>query len=95
MSKELKQLRGQMRQIVKELFPEIMNEQLVAELKKDLSAQVDAISNYTKSTLEMIDKRNQDLNAYMVRQLAGAVPALNATPEQLAEAAPLPPPATE
>ncbi len=91
----LKEVRKQLRNIVKENIDEILTKELVINLKSDLTKQVDAISNYTKVTLEAIDKRNQDLNSYVVRQLAGATPALNATPEQLSEAAPLPPVATE
>ena len=91
----LKEVRKQLRNIVKENIDQILSKELVINLKTELSAQVDAISNYTKTTLEAIDKRNQDLNNYVVRQLSGNVPALNATPEQLAAAAPLPTAPTE
>lgn len=91
----LKEVRKQLRNIVKENLDQILSKELVINLKTEITAQIDVISNYTKATLEKIDKRNQDLNAYVVRQLAGATPALNAMPEQLAQAAPLPTPSAE
>ncbi len=87
MSKELKQLRGQMRQIVKELFPEIMNTELVAAVRNELADRLgkhmEVIANNAKQTLADIDERNKDFQSYVVRQLSSNVPALDTEAQEI------------
>lgn len=59
-NKELKVLRGQIRQIVKELLPDVLTSEVLLAIEQRLSAQV-------KEKLEQIDERQKDLQAYMVR----------------------------
>lgn len=59
-TKELKQLRGQLRQVVKEMLPEILNMALAQHIHKDLATQLE-------KKLIAIDERQRDLQAYMVR----------------------------
>lgn len=61
----IKQLRGQIRQIVKELLPEILNEQLLQEIEKKIKVRLDAI-----------DKRQKTINSYVVRNHASTEPLL-------------------
>lgn len=60
MSKELKQIRGQIRQIVKDILPEVITSELVAALEKVLVARMD-------EGLKRIDVRQADLQSYIVR----------------------------
>lgn len=62
-SKEIKQLRGQIRQIVKELLPDILKDTLIAELHNNLASQL-------RESLIKIDERQKDLQAYMIRNSA-------------------------
>lgn len=59
-SKELKLLRGQIRQIVKEILPEVLSASLVEDVEKRLFGHL-------KEGLEKIDSRQKDLQAYMIR----------------------------
>lgn len=65
MSKQIKQLRGQIRQIVKELLPEVLSEQLVQEISKHLSGQL-------REGLQKIDDRQADLQSFLVRNYGAA-----------------------
>lgn len=59
---DLKQIRGQIRQIVKELMPELLNEQLVASIEKRLSGQL-------YEGLNKIDERQKELQSYFIRNV--------------------------
>jgi hypothetical protein len=60
-NKDLKQLRGQIRIIVKELLPEIVAIELIQALEKKLGEEM-------RARLDAIDDRQKSLQAYMVRQ---------------------------
>lgn len=57
----LKQLRGQVRQTVKELLSEVMTTELFAALEKRLF-------DHINSRMDKLDKRQQDIASYFVRQ---------------------------
>lgn len=59
-NKELKQIRGQIRQIVKEILPEILAMELLLAMENKLSGEI-------KEALKKIDERQKDLQAYMIR----------------------------
>jgi hypothetical protein len=65
-----KVLRGQMRQLVKELMPEILQDSLLKEIELRLRAEINA-------RLNLIDQRQKDIQGYVVRQ--SAIPAAAAT----------------
>jgi ribosome recycling factor len=69
--KNIKQMRGQIRQVVKELLPEILKEELTAKINKDLMSRLDqrldAITNHIKTALDAIDKRAKEVASYVVR----------------------------
>lgn len=67
-TKELKVLRGQIRQIVKELLPEVLGAELIQALERKLSDEL-------KQALERIDERQKSLQAYMVRSSVKSDPS--------------------
>lgn len=62
MSNNIKQLRGQVRQIVKELLPEVLSVELMAAIEAKLIQQI-------KDGLAKIDERQRELQSYMVRNV--------------------------
>ena len=59
-NKEVKQLRGQVRQAVKELLPEILTAELV-------SAALTKSEAIIQDRLKQIDQRQKDILSYMLR----------------------------
>lgn len=74
MSKEIKQIRGQVRQIVKEL----LNEELVAVIEKSvcekMHARVEILAKNVKETMQRMDDRSKDVQGYLVRQATTVAP---------------------
>ncbi len=56
----VKQIRGQLRQLVKELLPELLSEQLLQSIEKRLVIQLQA-------GLNKIDDRQSQFQSYLVR----------------------------
>lgn len=67
MSKDAKMLRGQLRQIAKEILPEVLTRELVEAIRNELRQEI-------LIKLNAIDERNKDIQAYMVRQSSPVVP---------------------
>jgi len=69
----IKALRGQVRQIVKELLPEVLHAEAVNRLNKDLTNKVDnrleGITKLVKTTLDQLDQRSKDMQSYVVRNV--------------------------
>lgn len=76
--RNIKALRGQIRQIVKEMLPEILAQELVASANKESMTKVETrlndITKYIKTTLDGIDSRSKEVQAYVVRNSAPAAP---------------------
>lgn len=70
--KQMKQLRGQLRQIVKELFPELVASELYTNLQKKNAESMDLIHKLVKDTLERIDDRQKTVQSMVLRELSGA-----------------------
>lgn len=68
MSNQIKQIRGQVRQVVKELLPDILKEQVIQEIMKIVTDR-----------LSQIDKKQRDINSYVVRNHASNEPLLKPT----------------
>lgn len=68
MSKDVKLVRGQLRQIAKELLPEAINEQQYQALKKHIDTRVNEIEALVKKTLHEMNERQKDTMGYLVRQ---------------------------
>lgn len=76
--KNFKAFRKQLRNIVQEILPLALNEELTAEMYTRISAEVNArmdrIEAHTKKTLEDMDQRAKDVQAYVIRTSAQNVP---------------------
>lgn len=72
MSNQAKVIRGQLRQIVKEMMPELLVAELKAEMYKNiadsLQAQLITVEKQVKDTLNKLDERSKDIQSYLVRQ---------------------------
>lgn len=84
-----KQLRNVTKEHVKDMFTQEFGKEMFGRLSKENAETMQAISLGAKNTLNVIDQRNKNFQNYMVRQISGAVPVLNATPEELAAVAPI------
>lgn len=78
MSNPIKQLRGQVRQLVKEMLPEVFKTEFIAALHKSIAEQVDKrldnLMSYNRAALDVIDKRSKDVEAYVIREMARNAP---------------------
>lgn len=87
--RNLKQIRGQLRQIAKELLPELLKQEIAQasykNLKETITSQLTGIQTEVKKRLDLIDDRSKTIQNMMLRE---AVARANATPTQ---DAPVPP----
>lgn len=69
---DAKLIRGQLRQIAKEILPDVLSQELKTELYKkireEMTARINAIEENVKLTLEQLDQRSKDTLDYLVRQ---------------------------
>lgn len=69
--KELKALRGQIRQIVKELLPEVLKSELMPIMRNELKAEINntmkRIQGQVEESLAGLDKKVSDGVSYLVR----------------------------
>lgn len=61
-----------MRQIVKELFPEIVSSELYAKIEKQNKEQLEFLFNLVKGTLSRVEERQKDLQSLIMREVANA-----------------------
>ncbi len=73
----LKQARGQMRQLVKEVMPEVLTAELksaiYAELKEFINARLTAIHKDVEATMAEINQRSKDAQDYLVRNVQAPI----------------------
>ncbi len=85
MSKDAKFVRGQIRQIVKEIMPDIMEQALKADvynsLKGELLTRLTMIETNVRQHLEKLDERQKDTLGYLIRQASApdSMPSPEAT----------------
>lgn len=69
--KQVKLLRGQIRNVVKELFPEVMTLEMAETVRKELSKRIDEhfdiLSKQVKTSLEEINDRTKKTQDFLVR----------------------------
>lgn len=86
-SKEVKQVRGQIRQIIKELMPEILKGETLVAANKDLTklinARLDALTAHVQESLKVMDERSKEISSYMVRNTVPQAPAPSQDPAPL------------
>lgn len=68
--KNLKQIRGQLRQVVQELMTTEQLQALRKEVMNAMDKRLDAIDAHIKSQLKEINDRSQETQSYVVRNLA-------------------------
>lgn len=68
--KNIKLLRGQVRNVVKESLTEEAFKAIEARLTKTLNEKLSEVTRTVKEGLEVIDQRSKDLQAYVVRNVA-------------------------
>lgn len=76
MSNEAKVIRGQIRQIAKELLPEALaseiNKEQYRRLSTEIMSKLKLIEDNVKDTLLKLDQRSKDAQAYIIRQVNSA-----------------------
>lgn len=68
--KNFKDIRKQLRNIAKELMPEILRQEMVLNAMKEVQAHITRISNHINSRLDAVDEKQKEFHSYIVRQLA-------------------------
>lgn len=67
-----KLLRKQLRNVVQELLPQLVTDELKAAMHQQLAIEIqkrlDNVTKNVKETLDMIDQRSKDIQGYLVRQ---------------------------
>jgi hypothetical protein len=83
MGNEAKVIRGQVRQIAQELLPSILNQefsqQIYSQLQKEITFKLEEIQAMVNTTLNDMNKRAQDVQAFMMSQIQADM-AKNAQP---------------
>lgn len=69
---DAKLIRGQLRQIAKEVLPEVIQEQLFVKLQEEMNARLNQISKDITATLAAIDSRSKDVQSYVMREVANS-----------------------
>lgn len=77
--KGIKQIRGQLRQIVQDLLPGILAQELTAAIQKkmleEVNRQMTNIGAEARVTLQQIDSRQKDFQGYLHRTLEQLKPS--------------------
>lgn len=82
----VKMLRGQIRQIVKELLPEVFKEELTKAIQKEIEERLSRVDKHVKAALQEMNDRTKDTQSYVVRNLALATTQA-ATPKAVNDSA--------
>lgn len=73
MANELKQIRGQIRQIVKEMLPEILKAELQTAIYKQIAGELTAKLQITEGEirrqLQAMDDRAKDVQSFIMREV--------------------------
>lgn len=70
MAKELKAMRGQLRQIAKEMLPEALASEIFVTLQKEQVARLNEIAKMVTERLDQIESRSKDVQSYIMREVA-------------------------
>lgn len=68
---DIKLIRGQLRQIAKELLPEVMQEQQYEALKKHVDARLSEVEKYIKGTMDLMNTRQKEVLKYLLESYVG------------------------
>lgn len=70
----IKQIRGQIRQVVKDLLPEVLKAEIYAAIQKENDERLIRIEKHLRETLNKIEDRSKDVLGYLMRQTAQGAP---------------------
>lgn len=70
MANQMKQLRGQLRQLVKETWPELVKTEVYGEMSKLIKERLDLIHNMVRQELDKINERQKDVQSLVMSSLA-------------------------
>lgn len=73
MGNSAKQLRGQLRQLVKELMPELMQAELFTQLQQENRDRLELIAKDVRQSLEDIAARQKDVQNMIMKDLYAQV----------------------
>lgn len=73
MSKQVKLIRGQVRQIVQELLPEVLSAEHHAEIKKIIEERLGVLEAHVKAQMHEMNERQKDTLTALIRSVS--VPA--------------------
>ncbi len=77
MAKDAKLIRGQVRQIVKEILPEVLKVEFAESIRKELTEQLRAsmvpLDADVRLSMDNLNKRYQELASYILRQFEASV----------------------
>jgi predicted component of type VI protein secretion system len=69
----IKEIRNQVRNVTRELLPSLLETEaltaIYTRLNKDLSQHIELIKQDIQKTLNLMDERSRDVQAYALRQL--------------------------
>lgn len=65
----IKMLRGQVRQIVKELLPEVFKEELTKAIQKEIEERLNRVDSHVKAAVAEMNERSKETQNYVVRNL--------------------------
>lgn len=73
-----KEIRKQVRNVAKEMLPEILSQELLralhSEITKNLEKRLDAIAAHLKTVLDSVDERSKSIQSYVLRNSTAYAP---------------------
>lgn len=70
MGSDAKLIRGQLRQIAKEVLPEVMAGELFVKLQEEQRARLNEIAKMVNERLDAIESRSKDVQSFIMREVA-------------------------
>lgn len=83
--KQVKELRSQLKNLVREMLPELLAAEYYVRLTEQNKKQLDLVQSLVKDTLTRIDERQKTIQEAVIRELAkssSAAPTTPVVPEQ-------------
>lgn len=81
MGSNAKLVRGQLRQLLQELLPDLFKEVLIKELRKDIEERLDRVDKHVKAGIQEMNDRSKESQNYVIRNLALATTTQAAAPK--------------
>lgn len=69
---DLKKFRGQVRQVAKELLPEVLAGELFVKLQEEQRARLTEIAKMVTERMNEIENRSKDVQSYIMREMANS-----------------------